>query len=194
MADTIGLDVNERKLEQTVAWGTTERPHAVSTEYEILADSLALDTPGQQLTEARSFGHAWLASGQDSVASQRDWLRGDTVTAQFAQADSGEKARTRISRIDSRHEARSFYKVKDAAHPGNPSLNYARGNRIIVTMRTDSTGGVERVDIQGKVDGVQLEPVKTAVRDTTLPAPRDSLPAAPTDSVPAAVPPPAAKP
>jgi len=185
VADTIGLDVNERKLEQTFAWGKTGRPHAVSTEYEILADSLALDTPGQVLTEARSFGSAWLWSGQDSVASQRDWLRGDTVTAQFVKADSGGKAKTSISRIDSRHEARSFYKVKDAAHPGRPSLNYARGDRIIVTMRTDSTGGVERVDIEGKVDGVQLEPMKTAVRDSTKPALSDSVPV---------VPPPANKP
>jgi len=66
-ADTIGLDVNQKKLEQTVAWGRAARPHAVSADYEIRADSLALDTPGQQLTEARSFGSAWLWSGQDSI-------------------------------------------------------------------------------------------------------------------------------
>jgi len=184
-ADTIGLDVNQKKLEQTVAWGKTARPHAVSAEYEIRADSLALDTPGQQLTEARSFGSAWLWSGQDSVASERDWLRGDTVTAQFAKGDSAGKERTRISRIDARHDARSFYKVKDAAHPGRPSLNYARGEEIIVTMRADSAGGVERVEIIGKVDGVQLEPVKTAARDSTRPAAPDSLPAA-RDTVPPA--------
>lgn len=187
VADTIGLDINDRKLEQTMAWGKTTRPHAVSTTYEILADSLALDTPGQQLTEARSFGNAWLASGQDTVASERDWLRGDTVTAQFARSDSAGKSHTSVSRIDSRHTARSFYKVKDAAHPGRPSLNYARGDRIVVTMRTDSTGGVERVEIQGKVDGVQLEPTKTAARDTTARAAGDSLPAPARDTLPAPV-------
>ena len=194
VADTIGLDINSRKLEQTVAWGRSTRPHAVSTTYEILADSLALDTPAQELTEARSFGSAWLASGTDTVASQRDWLRGDTVTAQFAKSDSGGKGHTNIRRIDSRHDARSFYKVKDAAHPGRPSLNYARGDRIIVTMRADSAGGVDRVEIEGKVDGVQLEPVKTAVRDSTAPAAPDSLPAAPRDTTPPAAKPPATKP
>jgi hypothetical protein len=194
VADTIGLDINDRKLEQTVAWGKASRPHAVSTDYEILADSLALDTPDQQLTEARSFGNAWLASGQDSVASQRDWLRGDTVIARFARSDSSGKGRTSVSRIDSRQAARSFYKVKDAAHPGRPSLNYARGDRIVVTMRADSTGGVERVEIQGKVDGVQLEPAKPAAHDSAGRAGHDSLPAPVRDTTAAATAPPAPKP
>jgi hypothetical protein len=54
--------------------------------------------------------------------------------------------------------------------PSRPSINYARGDAITVTMRNagDSTG-VERVDVRGKVDGVQLE----AATDST-PAAGDS--------------------
>ncbi len=55
VADTIGLDVNARVLEQTLAWGKGVRPHAISSTYEITADSLALDTPAKILTEARAY-------------------------------------------------------------------------------------------------------------------------------------------
>jgi hypothetical protein len=103
----------------------------------------------------------------DTVTRERDWLVGDSVTAQFARQDSAGKPRTVLSRVDARHEARSFYQVRDATRPGRPSLNYARGDRIVVVMRTDSIGGVDRVELRGQVDGVQLEPVTTAARDTT---------------------------
>ena len=56
MADTIALDLNARKLEQTLAWGDSIRPSATSPTYALKADSLALDTPGQQLKEVRGFG------------------------------------------------------------------------------------------------------------------------------------------
>ena len=51
VADTIGLDLNNRKLEQTLAWGDSIRPYAMSPSYAMRADSLALDTPGQQLKQ-----------------------------------------------------------------------------------------------------------------------------------------------
>ena len=51
VADTIGLDVTNRRLEQTLAWGDSIRPYASSPAYAMRADSLALDTPGQQLKE-----------------------------------------------------------------------------------------------------------------------------------------------
>jgi hypothetical protein len=171
VADTLALDIQAQQIEQTLAWGDGTRPHAVSATYEILADSLALDSPAQVLTEARAFGKAWVASQADTVTRERDWLVGDSVTAQFARQDSAGKPRTVLSRVDARHEARSFYQVRDATRPGRPSLNYARGDRIVVVMRTDSIGGVDRVELRGQVDGVQLEPVTTAARDTTAAKP-----------------------
>lgn len=159
-ADTVALDVNDRVLEQTLAWGASARPHAVSADYEILADSLALDTPAKELTEARAFGTAWVATGADSAGPERDWLRGDTVIARFAPADSAGVERTTLQRVEARVGASSYYRVHNPDRPDLPSLNYARGDRIVVRMRADSTGGVERVDIAGKVDGVQLEPAR----------------------------------
>ncbi len=186
VADTIGLDVNARVLEQTLAWGSMVRPHAKSATYEITADSLALDTPEKVLTEARAFGKAWVASGDDTTSANRDWLRGDTVTARFAKVETDGKAKTVVHRVESWKDASSFYQVYDPARPGVPSLNYARGNRILVLMKDGAEGGVERVEIQGKVDGVQLEPKAAAPRDTT--ATPTGPPKAVTDSLPAAKP------
>ena len=183
VADTIGLDVNERVLEQTLAWGSVVRPHAVSTTYEITADSLALDSPGKVLTEARAFGKAWVASGDDTTAANRDWLRGDTVTARFAQSEVEGKTKTAVRRVESWGNATALYRVFDQASPGVPSLNYARGNRIVVDMNAGPKSEVERVEILGQVDGVQLQP-KPVARDTTT-APADSAAApTPADSTP----------
>jgi hypothetical protein len=47
-------------------------------------------------------------------------------------------------------------------------VNYSRADRIIVTMKTGEDNGVERVDLQGHVDGIQLDPDKRpAASDTT---------------------------
>ncbi len=184
VADTIGLDVNDRVLEQTLAWGDGVRPHAVSTTYEITADSLALDTPGQVLTEARAFGTAWVASGEDTTAANRDWLRGDTVTARFIKTEVEGKTKTAVHRVESWGNATALYRVFDAATPGVPSLNYARGNRIVVEMSAGPKSGVERVEILGQVDGVQLQP-KPVARDTTATAADSTAVPTPPDSTPA---------
>ena len=126
VADTIGLDVNNRKLEQTLAWGKKSRPLATSPAYAMKADSLALDTP----------------------------------------VDSAGKTRSRLARIDARHGAQSYHIDANVKLPTRPSINYARGDAITVTMRNGDSTGVDRVDVRGKVDGVQLE----ASPDSTPPA------------------------
>jgi hypothetical protein len=168
VADTIGLDIRSRKLEQTLAWGDSTRPYANSPSYAMRADSLALDTPGQQLKEVRGFGKAWLGGTIDARTKQRDWMRGDTVVAQFVQRDSAGTKRAALNRITARKGAQSFHLDSDQRHPDRPSINYARGDLIVMTMKQGVRSGVDRVDIRGQVDGIQLEA-------TDLPAKRDSL-------------------
>jgi hypothetical protein len=170
VADTIVLGLKERKLEQTLAWGKQTRPFASSPQYAMRADSLALDTPGQKLREVRGFGTAWLGGDIDSVTKDRDWMKGDTVIAQFAARDSAGTTRSVLSRIVARRAAQSYHLDRNAKAPRRPSINYARGDAIVVTMRTPPAEGVERVDIRGKVDGVQLE----AAADSTA-TPADSV-------------------
>ena len=157
VADTIGLDVRSRKLEQTLAWGDSIRPYATSPSYAMRADSLALDTPGQQLKEVRGFGTAWLGGTVDAKTNQRDWMRGDTVVAQFVQRDSAGTRSTALSRIVARKGAQSYHLDADQKYPDRPAINYARGDVIVMTMKQGVRSGVDRVDIRGQVDGIQLE-------------------------------------
>jgi hypothetical protein len=176
VADTIGLDLNKRKLEQTLAWGDSIRPYATSPAYAMRADSLALDTPAQQLKEVRGFGSAWLGGTIDSASKQRDWMRGDTVVASFVQRDSAGTTRAALSRIVARKGAQSYHVDPNTKHPDRPSINYARGDVIVMTMNPGAQRGVERVDIRGQVDGVQLEAADAPARPDTAAAPADSLP------------------
>ena len=178
VADTIALDINARQLEQTLAWGDKIRPNATSPSYAMRADSLALDTPGQRLQEVRGFGSAWLGGTIHSGGAERDWMRGDTVVARFASRDSAGSSRAVLSRIEARQAAQSYHLEANQRMPSRPSINYARGDVIVVTMKDDAARGVDRVDIRGQVDGIQLE----ASTDTTT-APADSAPAAPPAAV-----------
>jgi hypothetical protein len=159
-ADTIAIDLKNRKLERTLAWGKKTRPYALSTTYAMRADSLALDSPAQTLREVRGFGKAWLGGTVDSASNDRDWMRGDTVVASFVPSDSAGRKRSVLSRINARAAAQSYHLERNAKAPRRPSINYARGDAITITMKPPAAGatsGVDRVDIRGKVDGIQLE-------------------------------------
>jgi hypothetical protein len=176
VADTIGLDVRNRKLEQTLAWGDSIRPYATSPSYAMRADSLALDTPGQQLKEVRGFGTAWLGGTIDAKTSQRDWMRGDTVVAQFVQRDSAGTRSSALSRIIARKGAQSYHLDADQKHPERPAINYARGDVIVMTMKQGVKTGVDRVDIRGQVDGIQLEASDATPAADSARARADSMP------------------
>lgn len=158
VGDTIALDLDSRKLEQILAWGDSNRQSATSAAYALKADSLALDTPKQRLRQVRGFGRAWLGGTIDSAAKDRDWMRGDTIVADFAPRDSAGTTRQLLSRISARRQAQSYHLNRDARFPTRPGINYARGDAITVTMRADAANGVDRVDIRGQVDGIQLDP------------------------------------
>jgi hypothetical protein len=157
VSDTIALDLVAKHLERTYAWGDRSKTLATSSAYAMRADSLAIDSPGQRLREVRGFGTAWLGGTVDSLSKDRDWMRGDTIVAQFAQSDSAGKPRSVLSRIEAREKAQSYHLDPNLKSPKHPSVNYSRGDVIIVTMAPPATGGVDRVDVRGKVDGVQLE-------------------------------------
>ncbi len=171
VADTIGLDLEAEQLVQTLAWGHGLRPRGLTSDYEIRGDSLAFDTPGRVLNEVRAFRAAWVGGATDTASGERDWMAGDTVVARFVQWDSAGSRRTSLATLAASGAARSFYRVNDERRPGGlPSINYARGDQITVHMKPAGQRGVERVDLRGRVDGLNLEPLPVA------PAPGDSLP------------------
>jgi hypothetical protein len=176
VADTIALDVNRREVELTLAWGDSLRAHARSTRREIRADSLALDSPGGELIEARAFGEAWLGGEVDSGSAERDWLAGDTVVAHFENRDSAGTSRAVLTSIRAAGTARSLTVEAQDSRPQQPTINYARGDAIVVTMKRDGTEEVDQVRIRGQVDGVQIEP---AADTATAPAGPRGAPARP---------------
>lgn len=183
VADTIALDIENDALEQMLAWGTAIRPEASSTDYLIRADSLALDTPGRELRELRSYGTAWLGSAPDSVTGERNWMAGDTVFATFRERDPADTAKAALERLEARGRARSFRQVHDEGSTcPTPSLNYVRGDTIVVHMKPPPDEEVDRVNVIGQVDGVQLEPCLQPVPSDSARVPSDST-AVPADSL-----------
>jgi hypothetical protein len=174
-ADTIHLMVTERKLQQALAWvreggGATSRAQAVSSLYTIDADSIAVDTPDEVLTESRAFRHALSRAKRDSAASAADidWIAGDSLTARFAQErDSTGREHSRLQQILARGAARALtHHVDDRDSTAAPSINYSRGERIAVLLRGAK---IDRVVVAGAADGLHLEP-----RPPTPPAPADT--------------------
>ncbi len=167
-ADTIQLGVEDRKLQQTLAWGDSSRPRAVSRTHTVEGDSLALDTPGEVLRELRAFGHALSTSRPDTVAepAELDWMTGDTLVARFtAVPDSTGRSRSELSQLDARGSARSLtHLAQERGRPGGPSINYSRGTSIAVTLRGDQ---VDRVVVGGHADGVHLEPLPPPPADSS---------------------------
>lgn len=169
--DTIHLVLREGKLHQTLAWGRT-RPRAFSTRHTVEGDSLALDTPGEVLTEVRAFGSALSTSRRDTTAgADLDWIAGDTLVARFVPvaSDTGGRAKSELQEIIARGSARSLAHLTEAGDSaGPPDINYSRGTSIAVKLQGDR---IDRVLVSGRADGVHLEK-------------RPPAPAAPTDTAP----------
>jgi hypothetical protein len=187
VADTIALDVNKREVDLTLAWGDSLRAHALSPKREIRSDSLALDSPGGVLKESRAFGNAWLGGEIDSASAERDWLAGDTVVAQFEPRDSAGSTRTVLTSIRAAGAARSLTVEPEETRPKQPTINYARGDAIVVTLKPDGSEEVDQVRIRGQVDGAQIEPGADSSSAARPGRPGRADPRA-TDSVPPAPP------
>ncbi|MBP2648138.1 MAG: hypothetical protein H6Q77_1762 [Gemmatimonadetes bacterium] len=163
--DTVSIALKDKKAELTRAWGRTRRPVGLAGDYELRGDSLAIATPGGELREVRAFFNAWAGTKRDSASGERDWVAGDTVIVRFVEADSAGTKKTKVQQLEAMDSARSFYRAVDKGKAADstrkpPSLNYARADRIVVRMATSGDGGMERVDLFGHVDGIQLEPGK----------------------------------
>ena len=186
-ADTIQLVIANKLLQQTFAWGDSRRPHALSALYTIQSDSMAIDSPGEVLTESRSFRHAFSTAKRDSTTppSQTDWITGDSLTARFVQEldSTTNRQRSRLRIILARGSARALthhLDPKDTTKAG-PAINYSRGDRIIIAMFRDR---IDHVEVAGRADGVHLEPRPPIVADSVKRARTDTLRTSPASTTP----------
>ncbi|MDP9204152.1 MAG: hypothetical protein M3P12_01690 [Gemmatimonadota bacterium] len=165
VADTVDLRIQTNQLQRVMAWGK-RRARAVSPEREIVADSIDAIMPGQRVREVRALRNAYAESNPDSgvVSSQRDWMRGDTIVAQFDTLVGTDTAsRPRIREIVAEGNARSFYQMKNSKGPQTqPTVNYVRG-RIIDILFADRK--VSTVTVTDKATGVLIEPAATATSE-----------------------------
>ncbi len=91
-ADTIDLRVDGNKAQAAYVWGKS-RARAISPDRDLIADSLAVRMPDQQLREVRAFRDAIATTIPDTAkvrTGEKDWLKGDTIFAFF---DSTARAR-----------------------------------------------------------------------------------------------------
>src|SRR3989442_3467642 len=171
-ADTIHLAIEQRKLQQVFAWGDSTRPHAVSTLYTILADSLALHLPNEVLTQARAYRKALATSKKDSTAkADVNWIAGDTIVARWGQVtDSAGPAKTKLRPLHAHGSARSFrHTYNEADSTPGPSTHYPRGPALNIAPRGDH---IARIVVSGRADGLHLEPAPPPpAKDTTAKRP-----------------------
>ncbi|HEX6249825.1 MAG TPA: hypothetical protein VFZ56_00170 [Gemmatimonadaceae bacterium] len=178
-ADTIDLRVSQEQLTRAFAFGPS-RARAVSTERDVLADSLDVLMPGQRLEEVRAIGDAFATSLPDTarvISSERDWLQGDTIVVEF-EATGGADARTQARQLTATLNARSFHQMQaQSGSRENPTVNYVRGESIVVVLRD---GEVSVVVVEGNASGVYLE---HSAAVTPLPGqPQATPPSSPTPS------------
>ena len=157
VADTIAIDVDSGQVEHMVAWGSRTRADVTSDRYAVKADSVEFETPAEVLTQIRAYGKAWVSSLPDSTRSEPDWMAGDTVVADFARRAS-DSTESSLSRLAARRDARSFRQVKSTEAGKPPALAYVTGDAITVFMKPGDDEAVDRVEVIGRVEGVQLEP------------------------------------
>jgi hypothetical protein len=203
--DTLDMAIDSNRVERAQAWGRRRRATAISERNTITADSLDILMPRQVLSLVWGYGQGHALSAPDTTApdSEPDWLSGDTLRARFARrADSvatdTSRARSEIEHVTAFGKARAYYHVDNEREEGGPrGISYARGRRIDIALRE---ARVRTVDVVGLVDGIYLEPMSRAQRDSVTadsahadsiarglvaPAPADSVrPARPDSTIP----------
>ena len=160
VADSVDLRVRDNQLQRVMAWGTKSRAHALTPEREVVADSIDAQMPGQRLREFRAIGKAYANSIPDTtkfISKERDWMRGDSVVAQFDSVAAGDTtSRPQAKKIIATGNASSFYQLAGSGTTkGEPNLNYVRGRIITVSFVNKA---VDKVDVIDQATGVYLEP------------------------------------
>jgi lipopolysaccharide export system protein LptA len=184
-SDSIDLRMKDNKLNRAYAWGATGA-RAVSPDRTITADSIDVQMPNQRVKEMHAVRRAYAETQPDSTklkSKQRDWLRGDTIVAQFDSAVATDtSSKPRIRELLANGNASSFYQIpsnKGVTAP--PSINYVRGKTITVSFQNQE---VQSVVVLEQAAGIFAEPSADTTADGK-PKPRPA---------PGAIRPPAARP
>lgn len=200
IADSASLEFEDGQLVATRAWDHSATAQVLAGGYDIRGDSVAIDTPGERLSELRVFGNGRLVeldgdsdtSGtgpidspapevdtlaavpvSDSAAAPiRNTMQGHRLVVRFTDHDSLGTLISQLVDITAIGSATSlFERMVERDGRISPSINYTRADTIVIVMRTGDSTGVQEVRAFGNVDGLQLEQESLRRRSTTMPVP-----------------------
>lgn len=156
LGDTIEFDIAADQVQGGRVWGTAVRPEALSARHTVRGDSLAIDSPHQELREVRAYGQALATARRAVDATEVDWVAGDTVVARFEASRDGSSRE--LTLLEAAGGARAYYHVfeQGADSLRTPAIAYSRGRRIHVAF---ADGELARVQVVDAADGVYLEPL-----------------------------------
>jgi hypothetical protein len=171
-ADTIDLRMSNDMMERAVAWSRTGQARATAPGQVITADSIDALMPGQKVRVVYAVRNARAEADADTIrfrTTERDWLRGDILTAWFDSTDAKDTVKTPpIDRILTTHQgdsAQAYYHMpasntscKDAA------ISYVRGREILIDFDNRKVGVVS---VRDSVVGMYLEPKCAPASDST---------------------------
>lgn len=184
VADTIDLRMSNDKMERAIAWNRAGQAKATAPGEVITADSIDARMPGQKLRVVYAVGNARAEADADTVrlrTVERDWLRGDLVTAWFDSTTTTSKDTSKtppIDRILTTHKADSAqaYYHMPASEPSckDAAISYVRGREILIDFDNRKIG---IVSVRDSVVGMYLEPKCQATKDSSKAKPVGKPPA-----------------
>lgn len=165
-SDTIDLRVRNDLLQRAFAWSSVNRAHVVSPSQNMIADSLDVLMPAQEIQLVHALRKAFAQGKPDTTKFKvekpdtTDWLRGDTIVAQFdtsARAPKDTSKTPRIRQLVALGHASSLYHVAPSdSTQRRASMNYVTARDITITFSPDSQK-VATVTTVDSVSGVFIE-------------------------------------
>lgn len=163
VADTIDLRMSNDMMERAIAWNRQGQAKATAPGQTITADSIDVIMPGQKVRVVHAVRNARAESDTDTLrfrTTERDWLRGDAVTAWFDSTATRDTSKTppieRIVAIHKGDSAQAYYHMPAAnSSIRTPAISYVRGREIRIEFSNRKVG---TVTVRDSVVGMYLEP------------------------------------
>jgi lipopolysaccharide export system protein LptA len=171
-ADTIDLLMSNDKMERAIAWSRSGLARATAPGQVITADSIDARMPGQKVRVVYAVRNARAEADADTVrfrTTERDWLRGDILTAWFDSTDAKDTAKSPpIDRILTTHKADSaqayYHMPASNTSCKEAAISYVRGREILIDFDDRKVG---LVSVRDSVVGMYLEPKCAAAADSS---------------------------
>jgi lipopolysaccharide export system protein LptA len=179
VADTIDLRMSNDMMERAIAWNHKGQARATSPGQVITADSIDVSMPGQKVRVVYAVRNARAEADADTIrfrTPERDWLRGETLTAWFDTVATKDTSNTppidRILTLHKSDSAQAYYHMPAAnTSCKEPAISYVRGGEILIDFNNRKIG---IVSVSDSVVGMHLEPKCAAPKDTSNAAAKDA--------------------